>query len=444
MKSKSIFILRKAFFLSALFFLTLIYSCKKDGKLTPDFDKGNLEISYVDTFAIITGVEKEDSLRTDGLALNMIGLYHDPIFGQVSSSLYTQVLLTGVNLNFEATNTTVDSIVLTLAYAGLYGNSVSDMTLNVYELDTKLDFITDYYSNTITSYNTTPVGSFNFVPNIIDSVDIAFDTLKRAPHLRIKLNNTFGDKILNATADQLTDDANFSDFMKGLHIRSSETVDNSSLSSGDGSIAYFDMNAELSTLTMYYDDSVSYSFLISSSTEKYSQFAHNYAATDVEKHLNNDASKISTRTYVSSMAGVKTKIELPTIRALAGGEPAVINKALIIFTMETGSNLPNDLVDETIYLVGIDADGNQIILADNNSSIEADNSHFGGSYDTETNEYAFNITRHIHQILTTTETDYGMYLVSRGAKTEANRVVLGSGESNATYKIRLEITYSKI
>ena len=203
------------------------------------------------------------------------------------------------------------------------------------------------------------------------------------------------------------------------------------------------MNSELSTLTMYYDDTSSYSFSINSTTEKYAYFAQNYAATDVEKQLNNDISKNTAVTYVSSMAGVKTKIELPTIKELGNGDPVLINKAELIFSVAVDKESLVDLVDETIYLVGIDAEGNQLILADDNPAIESDNTHFGGSYDSSTGTYTFNITRHIHQLLTTTETDHGMYLVSSGARTEANRVVLGSGEEN-TYKIRLEITYSKI
>ena len=444
MKSTSILNLRKTFFLSAFLFLAFLFSCKKDGKLTPDFDNGNLEIHYVDTLSIITGVEREDSLRSDGLFLNLIGLYNDPIFGKVSASLYTQVLLNGVNLDFETPNTTVDSVVLTLAYAGLHGNPASNITLNVYELDAELNASTDYYSNTTTSYKPTPEGSLSFIPNLNDSVSIEFDTIKRAPHVRIKLNNAFGDKILNAPASDLIDDAAFSSFMKGFYISTSETVDNASLSSGDGSIAYFDMNSELSTLTLYYDDTSSYNFSINSSTEKYSQFAHNYANTDVEKHLNNETSKLSYRTYVSSMAGVKTKIELPTLRDFTKNEPVIINKAALIFTAESGANLPNDAIDETLDLVGIDAEGNHILLNDNNPTIENDITHFGGGYNVDENSYSFNITRHIHQLLTTTETDYGMYLISKGAKTEANRVVLGSGEKNATYRVRLEITYSKI
>ncbi|MFB0924635.1 MAG: hypothetical protein QMB65_05035, partial [Vicingaceae bacterium] len=106
--------------------------------------------------------------------------------------------------------------------------------------------------------------------------------------------------------------------------------------------------------------------------------------------------------------------------------------------------LPNDAIDETLDLVGIDVDGNQIILADDNPFIESDPAHFGGTYDSGTKSYTFNITRHLHQILTSTTPFYGMYLVSNGAKTEANRVILGSGEKNGAYKTRLEITYSKI
>jgi hypothetical protein len=439
-------ILRKAFFLSAIFFLTLLFSCKKDGELSPNFDNGNLAINYVDTFSITTSVEREDSLRTDGLLLNMVGLYNDPIFGPVSSSIYTQVLLTGVDLSFGTITTLVDSAVLTLDYVGLHGNTATSMTVNVFELDDNLDKDIDYYSSNSSAYKPTSIASLNYTPNMIpDSFDIGFDTIRRKSHLRIKLDNTFGDAILGATPSQLSDDESFTNFMKGFYITTSETVNNTTLSQSDGSIAYFDMNSELSTLTLYYDDTSSYSFTINTSAEKYSYFAQNYTGTDVEAHLNNDnANKFDSLTYVSSMAGVKTKIELPTIQDLYKDGPVVINKAEIIFTVEQNSELPNDAIDETIYLVGIDVDGNQIILADNNSTIESDPAHFGGTYDSGTKSYTFNISRHLHQILTSTTPNYGMYLVSSSAKTEANRVVLGSGKKNGAYKARLEITYSKI
>jgi hypothetical protein len=445
MKKTFNYILRKVFFLSAIFFLTLLFSCKKDGELSPNFDNGNLAINYVDTFSVTTSVEREDSLRTDDLLLNMVGLYNDPIFGPVSSSIYTQVLLTGLDLDFNTSTLLVDSVVLTLDYVGLHGNTATSMTINVFELDDNLDKDIDYYSSNSSAYKPTSIASLNYTPNMIpDSFDIGFDTIRRKSHLRIKLDNTFGDAILGATPAQLNDDESFTNFMKGFYITTSETVNNTTLSQAEGSVAYFDMNSELSTLTLYYDDTSSYSFTINTSAEKYSHFAQNYTGKDVEAHLNNDISKNINRTYVSSMAGVKTRIELPTIQDLYKDGPVVINKAEIVFTVEQNSELPNDAIDETLTLVGIDVDGNQIILADNNPFIESDPAHFGGTYESGTKSYTFNISRHLHQILTSTTPFYGMYLVSNGAKTEANRVVLGSGEKNGAYKTRLEITYSKI
>ncbi|MDB4534069.1 DUF4270 domain-containing protein [Vicingaceae bacterium] len=437
-------LIQKAFLLSVLCTLTLLFSCKKDGELSPDFDNGNLAISFVDTFSITTSLTTEDSLRTDGLLLNMVGLYNDPIFGPVSSSFYTQVLLTGVDVDFGLNSGEVDSVVLTLEYAGLHGNTASQMAIDVYELNTDLDFTTDYYSTSENGFNPTPLASMNFTPNLTDSVNIDFDTIQRVPHLRVKLNKTFGDGILTASSSDLTDDASFKSFMKGFYITTNETVNSTSLNASEGSIAYFNMNSDLSTLTLYYDDTSSYSFTINPATEKYSHFEQNYSGTDVEKHLTNDASRETSKTYVSSMSGVKTKIELPTIQELGNGGPIVINKAEIVFNVDPNTITTNDVIDKTLYLVGIDSDGNQVVLPDNNSVIELDPSHFGGTYDEITESYTFNITRHLHEIINSNSPDYGMYLVSRSATTEANRAVIGSGEKNGVYKMRLEITYSKI
>ncbi|MFB0924636.1 MAG: DUF4270 family protein, partial [Vicingaceae bacterium] len=229
----------------------------------------------------------------------------------------------------------VDSAVLTLDYVGLHGNTATSMTVNVFELDTVLDKDIDYYSSNSSAYKPTSIASLNYTPNMIpDSFNIDFDTIRRKSHLRIKLDNTFGDAILGATPAQLNDDESFTNFMKGFYITTSETVNNTTLSQAEGSVAYFDMNSELSTLTLYYDDTSSYSFTINTSAEKYSYFTQNYTGTDVEAHLNNDISKNINRTYVSSMAGVKTRIELPTIQDLYKDGPVVINKAEIVFTVE--------------------------------------------------------------------------------------------------------------
>ena len=438
--------LRKVHLLSALFFITILFSCKKDGEIIPIFDEGNLDVLFTDTFSITTSVVPEDSLRTDLAVYHLLGLYNDPIYGPKSSSIYTQMTLAGTNVDFGAIPV-LDSVILTMTYQGFYGDTSAPMSINVFELTTEMSSSNDYYSNTRISHDITPLATKVFTPNLTDSVDVAFDNTTVAAHLRINLGATFGAKIIagdiNGTG-ALVDDATFQQYINGLYITTTDSVTNTSIPSGSGGIGYFDMNTTLSTVTVYYNDTSSYAFSINSGSAKYSRFDHNYVGTDVEKQLNNDITRDVNLAYVSTMAGVKTKIELPTIRDLGNGDPVVINKAALTFSVASDKESTVDLVDQTIYLVGIDADGNQLILADDNPAIESDNTHLGGSYYSATGTYTFNITRHIHQLLTTTATDYGMYLVSSGARTEANRVVLGSGEENNAYKIRLEITYSKI
>lgn len=432
MKIKPYSFLRKASLLCAMFFFTTLFSCKKDGKLSPDFDSGDLSISFVDTFSIRTTVVQEDSIRTDLSTSNLLGIYNDPIFGLVSSSIYSQILLTGVNLDFETTTTAVDSVVLTLDYAGLYGSATSLMSINVYELSSQLSEDTDYYSNNDISYNSTPKGGLTFTPNLIDSVDLNFDTIMYKPHLRIRLDDAFGNDILLATPSQLSDNTSFTDFMKGLYITTSTTVNNATLPSEGGSIAYFDMNSSMSTLTVYYDDTSSYNFTINTDATKFSRFAHNYTS-EITKHLNDDPSKNASRIYVATMGRVRSKIELPTIKDLTKGGAVIINKAEIIFTVEDLSEGNFDDILSAISLAGIDENGDAVFLPDFFEGAD----HYGGTYDVTTKSYTFNISRHIHQLLLNSTIDYGMYLIANGSSTSANRAVIES-------EIRLEITYSKI
>jgi len=441
MKITSNFLLRKVLFLSAIFFLTFIFSCKKDGELSPDFDSGNLEVNYTDTFSLLTSVLEEDSIRTDLSSRNLLGLYNDPIFGLESASIYTQVILTGTSVDFGV-GSTLDSIVLTLDYAGLYGDTASPMSINVYELSDDIESSTDYYSNSYLAYNPTAIGSLTFTPNLSDSLDLTFDTLMYKPHLRIKLNNTFGQSIMNADvngSNDLADNSTFKAFMKGLYLTTVDSVSNSTLASGEGSVAYLDMNSSLSTLTMYYNDTSSYSFAINSEGEKYSRFDHNYTGTDVAEHLANSGTKNVDRTYISSMAGVKTKVEIPNIKDLSDEGDVIINKAEITFTVENGSEGNFDEFISSLSLVGINETGEAVFLPDFFEGVD----YYGGVYDASTNSYKFNISRHIHDLVHSTTTDYGMYLVANSSSIASNRSVISS-ENSPNFRIKLEITYSKL
>lgn len=435
-------LMRKVILLSAIFFLTLIYSCKKDGALNPDFDNGNLSINYVDTFSLKTTLIEEDSLRTDLSIYHLLGLYNDQNFGKVSSSIYTQLLLTGVNVDF-GTLPTLDSVVLTLAYQGLYGDTSTPMNVVVYEINTPMSKSTDYYSNTYLNYKTTAIGSLSFVPNKNDSVSIGFDTIKRAPHVRIPLTTAFGQALLTAGATNLANNTAFTAFMNGLYITTVDSVGNTSLAPGTGSIAYFNMNSGLSTVTLYYNDTSKYDFAISTDGAKYSRFAHNYTGTDVEKHLSPvNPTRDTTVTYLSAMAGVKVKLDIPYIKNLLKEGNIIINKAELVITVEDGLTYKGDFDQElaSISLVGIDANGDAFFIPD----FYEGQDYYGGSYNLTTKTYKFNLARHINDLLYNTTTDYGMYLIANGGTVTSNRSVVGSNTSPNASKMRLNITYTKL
>jgi hypothetical protein len=436
MKITSKIIMRKVLFLSAIFFLSLAFSCKKDGKLTPDFENGALSINFTDTFSLNTVVIKEDSLRTDLSNFNLIGLYNDSIFGPVSSSIYTQVLLTGVNVDFNnavSDPALLDSVVLTLDYQALYGDATAPMTVEVYKLSAPLYADTNYYSNSFSARELTPIATTTFTPNLNDD-------------LRIKLSSSYGDSLIFHSP--YTDNTAFSSLFNGFYITVKDSVTGTTIPQGSGSIAYFDLNSSNTKLSLYYHHNsleksgpTQYDFLIGAEGVKFSHFAHNYSGTDIEAHLNNTPTKDTTVVYVSTMAGVKTKIDIPNIKDLIEDGSVTINKAELTFTIENGSDGNFAEAPTSISLVGIDASGSPLFLPDFFEGTD----HYGGvlSDDGLFKTYTFNISRHIHQIAYNLIPDYGMYLIANSSSTSANRVVLGS-EKGSVYKVRLEITYSKI
>lgn len=430
--------MRKANLLFALFFLSVLffYSCKKDGELIPAFDSGSVNLVKVDTFSILTKLVREDSIRTDLSAFNLLGLYNDPIFGLASSSIYSQVTLNGLNVDFGA-GATLDSAILTLQYQGIYGDTLSSLNINVFEITTQMDKSTNYFSNTFLTHDPNPITSLSFIPNLKDSIYTLFDSLNKAPHLRINLGSTFGNRILAESAGtNLANNTNFTNFFKGLYITTTNSVQNSTLSSGQGSIVYFNINSALSTVTIYYNDTSKYSFLMNAESVKYSRFDHNYTGTDIEAQLLGNGD--TTLTYVQTLAGVKTKIEIPHIKRILNEGDVAINQAKLTVTLENNSDLTFAAVP-TLTLVGISEEGTSVFLPDFFEGLN----FFGGFLEQTEKTYTFNIPRHLHSMIYNPSENKGMYLLATGQSISANRSVLGT-QKNSTAKLKLEIIYTKL
>ena len=120
-----------------LFGLSIIYSCEKPDLTTADVlpvtDQPG--VFFTDTLSTSIRTVAEDSLvGSSGLSPFFLGSLNDAEFGISNASFYTQVRL-GSSLNSTSFNdiTTPDSIVLSLGYEGIYGDSNAVHHISVYE-----------------------------------------------------------------------------------------------------------------------------------------------------------------------------------------------------------------------------------------------------------------------------------------------------------------------
>jgi len=431
--------MRKVQLLSALFFLGLfIQSCKKDGKLTPEFEENNSNVYYNDSSTVKSYTVKEDSILSSKTSRALVGIYHDSVFGEVRSSFFSRMSMVGTNLDFGVPiNLTVDSVVFAFKYAEIYGNK-EPQTIEIFELTEGMNGDIGYYSNDSIAFNPTPLGTKLFTPTL-DSVFVGGTAF--APQLRIKLDNALGQRFLDESGKStFSTQENFKAFFKGIHIK---TTSLSSSNTTRGAITYFEPTSIITGLYIHYTDvstgvavSKLVRFSIATDNQRFCNFKHDYTGSVIEQVMNGTASDTNV-TYSQTMAGVKSLIKFPFIKNITEQiQKPIINQAEIIIPVIQGSTnqfgYPNKVI-----LVAADSSGLGTFLPD----FFVGEDYYGGVYSDLTKDYRFNITRHIHNIVNKNKDDYGLYLIISGTSVSAGRVIIQKQVSNLE-GIKLNLTYS--
>lgn len=417
--------------------------------------KNRLNVFYSDTSTVRVHSVFEDSVKTNGISSAMFGSFYDPVFGVTNSAICTQIRLSSVAIDFGE-NPVLDSIILALEYTTInfsgdevisfYGDSTTLQTVHVYEITDSLALDSSYYSNKTMPLLEPSIGTKTFTPAPKDSVYV--DTIKYKAQLRIPLSEEFGNKILAASETNLSSNAEFLRFIKGIYL-APEPV-----SAPGGGIMFFNLLANYTRLTLYYrndeNDSLKYNFTIADASARFLNFGHDYNAANADflAQLSGDTTLGSNQFYLQPMAGVRAKIDFPHIKNWSGfvsdGDTvaALINEAKLILT-----NIdPNDayLPPPTLALFSRTAEGGVGYLADQSEGT----TYFGGTYDIETGQYYFRISRHIQSLISKDSTNYGLYLMISGASLVPNRVVFygdnPSSPENFAKRLKLNLIYTKL
>ncbi|MDR2125931.1 MAG: DUF4270 domain-containing protein [Prevotellaceae bacterium] len=161
-----------------------------------------------------------DSVMTINLQYNSFGSYYDPVLGTTTAGMAFQIAPTTDSADFGTTHT-VDSVVLTVNINDRTGEDAYNQTLKVYELDKRIYFDSVYYPtvNINAMINPIPVASMQYVRTPKDRWDTS-DTIK------IRLDNSIGEKLVAASADAMLYDSidMFYDYFKGLYITADDVT----------------------------------------------------------------------------------------------------------------------------------------------------------------------------------------------------------------------------
>jgi hypothetical protein len=467
-------------------------SCKKINEATELGSDLIPAVDNINTFDTTINVEAYNGIFTNlddsqYLSRNeeqFLGrINNDPLFGQTDARMFFEMKPIVYPFAFDqTTGLTIDSVVMVLDYLESYGDSTVPQTVNVYEIaqnpaeepfryDSIYQIRKQYFSTS------TQLGSRTFIPSTLnDSVKVRQDTTKN--QLRIKLNNSFGQRLLNydstATGAYRSDSA-FRTKFKGFALQSMNT--------GNAAMS-FNLGGTNSKLGIYYHyakagggDSSTFTyfrFTTLSAADNYIQ--RNHSTGEINTYLG--GASPDPLVYLQNSPGSYARLKWSDIMNVSN---RVVHRAELIVEQVYH---PSDTVfrsPEVLFLDAIDPS-----LPDSVPNFRtipydftydasgASNAVTFGMYPffqldptsgTNTRVWRFNISRYVQHLLTRTATYYDLRLTSPftlieqygipGITNDATAVVTGNstvvrgrvrvgGGNHPTHRLRLRLIYSKI
>ena len=381
--------------MACLFGLATLNSCKRpETEIGLGYAESDLlGLSQTDTLTLRCRTVREDSLQSNNLSTAVLGRMFHPDFGWHTAGFVTQFRLSAPDIDF-GTNPLVDSIYLSLRYTGDSYGELSPQTIEVYELEDSVLYDSTYYSNHVFSLSLENLVDPFLQPvplNPNQTLYFGNDTVN--PEARIYLNDTFGQKLLEAGSDVYDSNDSWNSFFRGLSISPDPSM------GGEGAVG-IDLISGLSTMRLHYhneEDTLFYDYIINPLSARSNLFSHEWQGDfqalsepfidEVDKPL----------LGVFSGAGLKTQISLPTLSQWRDtiGPNSAIHKAELWLPVAPEHNNPRYSIPNQLFILTENAAGEAISTPDQ-SSIGL---NINGNYDSEEQAYRFNISQTVQRML---------------------------------------------
>ncbi len=435
--------------LGLTFLLSLQY-CKEPSEIGLDLIDNQAGFNTTDTITLWAYSERDDSIPTSLVSQHLLGQMIDPVFGKVRATIFSQFSLppSAYGDIKWGKNPALDSVLLVLAYSPkigadddstmYYGNLEVLKTLRVYELSQSLPNKDTIYSNQQIPGSHTLVGQRVFVPAPYQRIPFGKDTLA---YLSIRLNDSFGQKFINADSINYTNWIRFHNFFKGLKVG----VQDNFLSGG--SILNFNIHDMNTGLIVYYKSGegderkqTQRSFTIDGFSRRYTHVEFDYQTCHpvLATQLNAPTQRNDSLLFASSLGGLRVRLRMPHIDKLGAFSNVVINQARLIIPVDKNFIGGKEFhAARELILLKRNKDGKVVSIRDQELSA----SMFGGKYNSKDNQYEFNITQHLQQVLDGKTDNDDLLLFIRGSSENAERVVL-RGPGRHKNPMRVSIRYT--
>ncbi len=421
---------KKIFFIILASLSFALLSCnKKDEQAGLEIqpDQNRLKISYIQLENFTSFSAKSEAVKTNlANSFVLLGALNDNIFGKTSAFFVSQYRLSSDNVSFGI-NPQINSIQAFLDISEHEGDSTQSLHYQIYESNFNIEASTD------TSYlSDTDLDSYKG-----DLIGDSEQTLDSTSVLKIPLENSFGQKILDTDSNNLIDNDKFLEVYKGLYF----TVDTNQTSTN--LIWKFNFNSAKSYIEIAYNHTDTTGGLNTIITDtfklqfndkcgRFNQYFNN--TTPLEPVFNQNMNKA----YVAGTAGPQGHISLSPILTWRDSSKIMIYKAELIISAKEASP---DISIPTKLLLKIDDNSDESLrFVDDYLVSSADN--YDGTYDEETKSYHMILTRHIQNLINKNQNDSLLWIAPSGNLTNPYRVILLNGEDEK--KITLKMTYSKL
>lgn len=413
-------------------------------------DDDRASIDFTDTVTLNMTTIRADSVivyQPAVISTNLLfGDFADPIFGRSIASAYVLPRLrrdgAGLIVKPNFAGAIVDSVVLVLPYdsSSFYGNVYQPFGMDVLEIAEDIVRTDTFYSNITFATQSMPIGQKTFVPSLDSNfvtklvMESAGDTAIIAPHLRVRLSDDYGARLV-ADTSIFKNDTTFLAVFKGLYLNPSQQTT---------AMLNFNSQKIWAGVYVYYHQDNSAKEYLFPIYNYISNYNHERSGAPVAPFINSYDLGDSL-VFVQGMEGLLTKMDIPDLRVL-GGE--VINHAELEVTV---AQLPGD--DLTLYppseqlvVLRRDSDGRYTLIRDiADQFFRGDLSFFGGEVEELASgdlRYRMNITLEMQDVL-----DGGgassLYLAVLPRAGNPSRVVL-RGPRAGVSPAKLKIAFTRL